>query len=165
MATGLEKVSFHSKTKEGQCHRVLKLPHNCTYFTCYQGNAQNPSSRHQQYVNWELPDVQVGFRKGRGARDQMPTSSGSWKKQENSRKTSTYASLTTLKPLTVDHNKVWNILQEMGVSDHLTYLLWNLYARQEATVRTRHVTMDWFKIGEWGGQDCELSPCLFNLYA
>jgi len=83
----------------------------------------------------------------------LPTSAGSQKKLENSRKTSTYASLTTLKPLTIDHNELWNILQEMGISDHLTYLLWNLYAGQEATVKTRHVTTDWFKTGKWVGQD------------
>ena len=87
-------------------------------------------------MNHELPDVQVGFRKGRGARDQMPTSSGSWKKQENSRKTSTYASLTTLKPLTVWITTNWKILKEMGIPDHHTCLLRNLYAGQEATIRT-----------------------------
>ena len=79
-----------------------------------------------QNMNLELPDVQVGFRKGRGARDQMPTSSGSWKKQENSRKTSTYASLTTLKPLTVWITTNWKILKELGIPHHLTHLLRNL---------------------------------------
>ena len=65
----------------------------------------------------------------------------------------------------VDHNKLWKILQEMGIPDHLTCLLRNLYARQEATVRTGHGTMDWFKIGKEVQQDCILSPCLFNFYA
>ena len=78
----------------------------------------------------------------------LPTSVGSQKKLENSRKTSTSASLTMLKPLTVDHNKLWKILQEMGIPDHLTCLLRNLYTSQEAIVRTGHGTMDWFKIGK-----------------
>ena len=94
----------------------------------------------------------------------LPTSVGSQKNQENSRKTSTSASLTMLNPLTVE-NKLWNILKEMGIPDHLTCLLRNLYAVQEATVRTGHGTTDWFQIGKGVHQGCILSPCLFNLYA
>ena len=71
VATRLEKVSFHYSPKEGQCQRMFKLLHDCTYFTCQQGNAQNPPARLQQYVKQELPDVQPGFRKGRGTRDQI----------------------------------------------------------------------------------------------
>ena len=71
VATGLEKVSFHSNPKEGQCQRMFKLPHNCTHFTCKQGHAQNFQAKLQQYVNQELPDVQAGFRKGRGIRGQI----------------------------------------------------------------------------------------------
>ena len=93
----------------------------------------------------------------------LPTSDGSWKKQESSRKTSISASLTIRKPLTVDHNKLWKILQEMGIPDHLICLLRNLYAGQEATVRTGHGTTDWFQIGKGVHQGCILSPCLFNL--
>ena len=89
-----------------------------------------------------------------------------WKKQGNSRKqASTSASLTMLTPLTLDHNKLWKILQVMGVPEHLTCLLRNLYTGKEATVRTLHGTMDWFKIGKGMSQGCILSPCLFNLYA
>ena len=95
----------------------------------------------------------------------LPTPVGSYKKQESSRKTSNSASLTTLKPLTVDHNKLWKILQEMGIPDHLSCLLRNLYAGQEATVRTGHGTMNWFQTGKGVSQGCILSPCLFNLYA
>ena len=96
----------------------------------------------------------------------LPTSAGSWKKQESSRKTSISALLTMPKPLTdVDHNKLWKILKEMGIPDYLTCLLRNLYAGQEATVRTRHGTTDWFQIGKGVRQGCILSPCLFNLYA
>ena len=95
----------------------------------------------------------------------LPTSAGSSKKQESSRKTSISALLTMPKPLTVDHNKLWKILQEMGIPDHLTCLLRNLSAGQEATVRTGHGTTDWFQIGKGVRQGCILSPCLFNLYA
>ena len=95
----------------------------------------------------------------------LPTSAGSSKKQESSRKT--FVLLTMPKPLTVwiTHNQLWKILQEMGIPDHLTGLLRNLYAGQEATIRTGHGTTDWFQIGKGVHQDCILSPCLFNLYA
>ena len=95
----------------------------------------------------------------------LPTSGGSWKKQESSRKTSISALLSMPKTLTVDHNKLWKILMEMGIPGHLTCLLRNLYAGQEATVRTGHGTTDWFQIGKGVHQGCILSPCLFNLYA
>ena len=95
----------------------------------------------------------------------LPTSAGSSKREESSRKTSISALLTMPKPLTVDHNKLWKILKEMGILDHLTCLLRNLYAGQEATVITGHGTTDWFQIGKGVCQGCILSPCLFNLYA
>ena len=91
----------------------------------------------------------------------LPTSNGSLKKQENFRKTSTSALLTMPKPLTVEkllHNKLWKILKEMGIPDHLTCLLRNLYAGQEATLRIRHGTTDWFQIGKGVHQGCALSP-------
>ena len=92
----------------------------------------------------------------------LPTSAGSWKKQENSRKTSSSALLTMPKPLTVDHNKLWKILKEMGIPEHLTCLLRNIYASQEATVRAGDGARDWFQIGKGVRQGCILSPCLFN---
>ena len=95
----------------------------------------------------------------------LTISAGSWKKQESSRKTSISALLTMPKPLTVDHNKLWKILKEMGIPDHLNCLLRNLYADQEATVRTGHGTKDWLQIGKGVRQGCILSLCLFNLYA
>ena len=105
----------------------------------------------------------------------LPTSVGSSKKQESSRKTSTSALLTmpkpltvkalTAKPLTVNHNKLWKTLKEMGIPDHLTCLLRKLYVGQEARVRTGHGTTDWFQIGKGVHQGCILSPCLFILYA
>ena len=122
-------------------------------------------ARLQQYMNWELPDVKTRFQRGRGSRDNLPTFTGSWRKQEISRETSTSASLTTLKPLTVRITTNWKILKQMGIPDHLTFLWGNLYASQEATIRTGHETMGWFKIGKGVHQGCILSPCLFNLYA
>ena len=96
----------------------------------------------------------------------LPTSAGSWKKQESSRKTSISALFDYAKASDcVDHNKLWKILKGMGIPDHLTCLLRNLYASQEATVRTGHGTTDWFKIGKGVCQGCILSPCLFNFYA
>ena len=92
------------------------------------------------------------------------TSAGSQRKQGHSRKTSTSASLTALKPLTVWITTNWKILKEMGIPDHLTCLLRNLHADQEAAIRTGHGTIDWFKIGKGVCQGCILSPCLFNLY-
>ena len=95
----------------------------------------------------------------------LPTSAGSLKKQESSRKTSISASLTMPKPLTVWITINWKILKEMGIPDSLTCLLRNLYAGQEAIVRTGHETTDWFQIGKGVCQGCILLPCLFNLYA
>ena len=95
----------------------------------------------------------------------LPTSTGSWKKQESSRKTSISALLTMPKPLTVWIINHWKILKEMGIPDHLTCFLRDLYVGQEATVRTGHGTTDWFQIGKGVRQGCILSPCLFNLYA
>ena len=120
-------------------------------------------ARLQQYVNCELPDVQAGFRKVRGSRDQIANIHGIMKKQESSRKTSLSALLTMPKPLTVDNKNLWKILQEMGPADTLTCLLRNVYTGQEATVRTGHGTTHWFQIGKGVCQGCILSPCLFSL--
>ena len=95
----------------------------------------------------------------------LPTYAGSSKKQESSKKTPISALLTMPKPLTVWITINWKILQEMGIPDHLTCLLWNLYSGQEATVRTGHRTTNWFQVGKGVRQDCILSPCLFKLYA
>ena len=95
----------------------------------------------------------------------LPTSAGSWKKQESSRKTSISALWTMPTPLTLWITINWKILKEMGIPDHLTCLLRNLYGGQEATVRTGHGTTDWFQIGKIVRQGCILSPCLFNFYA
>ena len=121
-------------------------------------------ARLQQYMNRELPDVQARFRKGRGTRDQIANIC--WvikKKQGNSRKTSTSASLITLKLLTLwITTNCGKFLEEMGIPDHLTCLLRKLYAGQEATVGTGHRTTDWFQVGKGVRQGCILSPCLLN---
>ena len=121
-------------------------------------------ARLQQYVNRELPDVQAGFRKGRGARDQIANICWIIEKAREFQKKSISALLTMPKPLTVWITINWKILKEMGIPDHLTCLLRNLYAGQEATVRTGHGTTVWFQIGKGVHQGCILSPCLFNLY-
>ena len=96
----------------------------------------------------------------------LPTSAGSWKKQESSRKNIYFCFIDYAKAFDcVDHSKLWKILREMGIPDHLTGLLRNLYAGQEATVRTGHGTTDWFQIGKGVRQGCISSPCLFNSYA
>ena len=96
----------------------------------------------------------------------VPTSTGSWKKQESSRKNIYFCFIDCAKAFDcVDHNTLWKCLKDMGMPDHLTCLLRNLYAGQEKTVRTGHGTTDWFQIGKRVRQDCVLSPCLFNLYA
>ena len=115
-------------------------------------------ARLQQYMNHELPDVQAGFRKVRGTRDQIANICWIIEKQENFRKTSTSALLTMPKPLTVWITTNWKILKEMRIADHLTCLLRNLYAGQQATVRTRHGTMDWFQTGKGVCQGCVLYP-------
>ena len=122
--------------------------------------------RLQQYVNHELPDVQADFRKGRGTRDQIANIRWITKKAKEYQKNIEFCFIDYAKAFDyVDHHKLWKILQGMGIPDHLTCLLRNLYAGQEETVRTRHGTTDWFQIGKGVRQGCILAPCLFNLYA
>ena len=123
-------------------------------------------ARLQQYVNCELPDVQAEFRKGRGTRDQIVNIWWIIKKAKEFQKNIYFCFIDYAKAFDcVDHNKLWKFLQEMGIPDHLTCLLRNPYAGQEATVRNGHGTTDWFQIGKGVHQDYILSPCLFNLYA
>ena len=123
-------------------------------------------ARLQEYMNYELPDVQTGFRKGRGTRDQIANICWIIEKAREFQKNIYFCFFELSKAFDcVDHNKLWKILQEPGIPDHLTYLLRNLYAGQEATVRTGHGTTDWFQIGKRVCQGCISSLCLFNLYA
>ena len=119
----------------------------------------------QQYVNRELPDVQAGFRKGRGTRDEIANICWILEKAIEFQKNIYFCFIDYAKAFCVDHNKLWKILQEMGIPDHLICLLRNLYAGLEATVRTGHGTTAWCQIGKGVRQGCILSPCLFNLYA
>ena len=123
-------------------------------------------ARLQQYMNHELPDVQAGFRKGRGTKDQIENICWIIERAREFQKNIYFCFIDYAKVFDcVDHNKLWKILQEMGISDHLTCLLRNLYAAQEATVRTGNGTTDWFQIRKGVHQGCILSPCFFNLYA
>ena len=165
VATGLEKVSFHSNHKGNakKCsnyHTIALISHTSqVMFKILQ-------TRLQWYVNCELPDVQAGFRKGRGTRDQIANTCWVIKKAREFQKTIYFCFIDYAKAFDcVDHNKLWKILKEMGIPNHLTCLLRNLYAGQEATVRTGHGTTDWFQIGKGVCQGCILSPCLFKLYA
>ena len=123
-------------------------------------------ARLQQYMNYELPDVQAGFRKGIGTRGQIAIIHWIIKKAREFQKNIYLCCIDYGKAFDcVNHNKLWKILKEMGIPDHLTCLLRNVYAGQEATVRTGHGTTNWFQIRKGVRQGCILSPCLFNLYA
>ena len=117
-------------------------------------------------MNREFTDVQVGFRKGRGTKDQIANICWIIEKAREFQKDIYFCFIHYAKAFDcVDHNKLWKILKEMGIPDHLTCLLRNLYAGQEATIRIGHGIIDWFQIGKGVSQGCILSPCLFNVYA
>ena len=121
-------------------------------------------ARLQQYVNRKLPDVQAGFRKGRGTRDQIANICWIMEKAREFQKNIYFCFIDYVKAFDcVDHNKLWKILKEMGIPDHLTCLLRNLYAGQEATARTGHGTTDCFQIGKGVRQGCTLWLYLYNL--
>ena len=166
VATGLEKVSFHSIPKKGNAKECSNY---CTIELI--SHARNVmlkilQARLQQYMNRELPDVQVGFRKGRGTRDQIANICWIMEKAREFQKNIYFCFSDYAKAFDcVDHKKLWKILKEMGIPEHLTCLLRNLYAGQEARVRPGHGTMDCFQIGKVVRQGCISSPCLFNLYA
>ena len=121
-------------------------------------------ARLQQYVNCELPEIQADFRKGRGTRGQIANICWIIEKAREFQKNIYFYFIDYAKAFNcVDHNKLWKILQEIRIPDHLTCLLRNLYAGQEATARTGHGTTDWFQIGKGVHQGSILSPCLFNI--
>ena len=166
VATGLEKVTFHSNPKESNAKECSNY---CTIALISHASKvmlKILQARLQQHVNRELPVVQAGFRKGRGTRDQIDNICWIIKKAREFQKNIYFCFIDYAKAFDyVDHNKVWKILQEMGIPNHLTCLLRNLYAGQDAIIRTGHGTTDWFKIGKGVHQGCILSPCLFNFYA
>ena len=123
-------------------------------------------ARLQQFVNHELPDVQAGFRKGRGTRDQIANICWVFKNAREFQKNIYFCFIDYATAFDcVDHSKLWKILKEMGIPDHLICLLGNLFPGQDAIVRTGHGTIVWFQIRKGVRQGCIVSPCLFNLYA
>ena len=161
--TGKGQFSFQSQRKAmpknaqttTQLHSSLTLVKSCSKFS-------KLGFSNTWIVNFQM--FKLVLEKAKEPEIKLPTSAGSSKKQESSRKTSISA-FWLCKSLCVDHNKLWKILQEMGIPEHLTCLLRNLYAGQEATVWIGHRATDWFQVGKWVCQGCILSPCLFNFYA
>ena len=142
VSTGLEKVSFHSNAKECSNYHTIALISHAS-----KAMLKILQARLQQYVNSELRDVQAGFRKGRGTRDQIANIRWVIEKARELQKNICFIDYAIAFDC-VDHKKLWKILKEMGIPDHLTCLLRNLYAGKEATVRTGHGTTDWFQIGK-----------------
>ena len=166
VATGLEKVRFHSSPRERQCQIYSNYSTVALILQTSKVMLKILQARLQQYVNRELPDIQAGFRKGRGTRDQIANIRWIIEKARKFQKNIYFCFIDYAKAFDcVDHRKLWKILKEMGTPDHLTCLLRNLYAGQEATVRTGHGTTDWFQIGKEVCQGCILSPYLSNLHA
>ena len=166
VATGLEKSVFIPNPKKGnakECskyHTIALIPHASKVML------KILQARLQQYVNRELPDVQAGFRKGRGTRDQIANIHWIIEKAREFQKNIYFWYTDYAKAFDcVDHNKLWKIFKEMGIPDHLTFLLKNLYAGQEATVRTAHGATDLFQTGKRICQSCIFPPCLFYLHA
>ena len=159
VAAGLERSVFipiprKGHTKECSNYRTIALISHASKVMLRILHA-----RLQQYVNCELPDVQAGFRKGRGTRDQITNICLLMEKAREFQKNIYFCFIEDAKAFDcVDHNKLYKILKEVGIPDHLTSLLRNLYAAQEATVRTGHGTTDWFQIGKGVCQGCILSP-------
>ena len=163
--TGLEKISFHSipkkdKAKEHSNYCTIALISNTGKVML-----KILQARLHLYMNWELPDVQAGFRKGRGTRDQIANICWIIEKAREFQKNIYFCFVDYASLDYVDYHKQWKILKKMGLPNHFTCLLRNLYAGQEATVRIGHGTMDWFQIRKEVRQGCILSPCLFNSYA
>ena len=159
VASGLEKVSFHYNPKERQCQRIFQHHTFAMILHASKATLKNLQARLQQYVNRELPDVQTGFRKGRGTKDQITNICWIIKKGREFQKNIYFCFIGYAKAFDcVDHNKLWKIMKEMGILAHLTFFLRNLYVGQETTVRTGHGTTDWFQIGKGVCQGYILSP-------
>ena len=165
-ATGLEKVSFYSNPKKGNAKECSNYRTIALISHTSKVMIKILQARLQQYINRECPYVQGGFRKVRGIRDQIANILWMIEKAREFQKHIYFCFIDYAKAFDcVDHNKLWKILKQKGIPDHLTCLLRNLYASQEATVRTGHGTTDWYIIRKGVHQGCILSPCLFNVYA
>ena len=150
VATGLEKASFHSNPKECSNYRTIAFISHASKVIL-----KILQARLQEYMNSELPDVPAGFRKGTGTRDQIANICWIIGNAREFQKNIYFCFIDYAKAFDcVDHNKLWKIVKEMGIPDHLTCLLRNLYAGQEATVRTGHGITNWFQVGK----GCTLSP-------
>ena len=166
VATGLERSVFIPIPKKGSAKECSNDRTIALISHASKVMLKILQARLQQYVNPELQDVQAGFRQGTGTRGQIANIRWIIEKARKFQEDIYFCFIDHAKAFDcVDHNKLWKILKEMGIPDHLTCLLRNLYAGQEATVRTRHGTTDWFQIRKGVRQGCILSPCLFNLYA
>ena len=166
VATGQEKVSFHSSPKKGNAKECSNYHTIALISNASKVMLKILQARLQQNMNHELPDVQAGFRKGRGTRDQIANIRWLIEKAREFQKNIYFYFIDYSKAFDcVDHNKLWKILKEMGIPDHLTCLLRNLFAVQEATAKTGHGTTDWFQMGKGVCQGCTLLPYLFNLHA
>ena len=164
VTTGLKKSVFIPIPKKGNAKKCSNYHTSVLISHTSKVVLKILQARLQQHMNCELPDVQSGFRKGRGTRDQIANSNWIIEKAREFQKNICFIDYTKAFDC-VDHKKLWKILKEMGIPDHLICLLRNLYAGQEATVRTRHGTTEWFQIGKGVCPGCILSPCLFNLHA
>ena len=166
VATGLEKPVFIPIPKKSNAKECSN--YHTTGLISYASKVMLEilQLRLQQYMNQEVSDDQAGVRRGRGTRDQIANICWIIEKSRELQKNFYLCFIDYAKDFDcVDHNKLWEILQETGTPDLLTCLLRNMYAGQEATVRTRHGKTDWFQIGKGVHQGCILSPCLFNFYA
>ena len=164
VGTGLERVSFNSNPKEGQySQRIFRLPHNCTHPYASKAIFKILQARLQQYVNWKLPDIKFGFRKGRGTRDQIANICWVVEKAREFQKNIYLCFIDCAKAFDgVDHNRLWKAVKEMGIPDHLTCLLKELYVGHEPRVRTRNnwLVQDWAR--SMAGL-CAATVCLTRL--
>ena len=165
VVTGLERSVFTPVPKKGNAKEFSNYHPTALISHATKVMLKILQARLLEYMNRELLDVQAGFRKGRVTRDQIANTCWITEKAREFQKNIYFCFIDYAKAFDcVDHNKLWKILQEMGIPDHLTYLLRNLYAGKEATVGTGCETTDWFQIGKGVHQGCILSPCLLNLY-
>ena len=161
VATGLEKVHFHSIPKKVNTKECSNYCTTARILRASKVMLKFLQARLQQYMNRELPDVQAGFRKGRGTRDQIANILWIIKKAREFQENIDFCFIDYAKAFDcVDHRKLWTILKEMGIPDHLPCLLRNLYADQEAIVRSGHGTTDWFQIGKGVHQGCNIVTLL-----